>query len=277
MKSISKKVLFLLMIVLIILSLMRSVVFAIDRNISVNITNNVVHLSGPTSAPPKFIDFSPGDETEYVIAIANNIPDEVNLYFNEVTGNLSNERLSYFVLRVYIDNILYIDEYFSDVTEQHMYTIDQGETVNVTLVIGLSTRAGNEFQNSAFTLTWRLQLTSEIDLGITMGVDEDEDEDDDAGGTGGRFPLIPQTGQGRIIYFSLFLAIAFVLIIIAIVLLKRDKDEEEEEVTDEIVPEDAESDGKNEGNNEIDDEETEDKEKEEGKTNEKEISEEDSE
>ena len=240
MKNLLRKNVGITIILILTLSFMGSEVLAVDRAVTINQTNNVVHLSGPAQLPPRNVNMSPGGLDQYTISITNNTGSNVNLRFIEATETVVPRRLRYFDLRVYINNVLSIEERVHNVTERHLHTIAPGETVNVRILIGLSRNAGNQFQNARFTILWEMALRSpiiiddddEIDLGIVQGVEEEDDDDRiiiPGRRPGGGITLIPETGQSRIIFYALYLSIGFVLILIAIILLKRDREEEEED------------------------------------------------
>jgi len=87
---------------------------------------------------------------------------------------------------------------------------------------------------------WRIQVRDSIiddDGNIYVDIEQDIEEGDRCFGTGNSstdqgIGRIPQTGQSRLIYSTLYGAIAFVLLLIIIVLIKR-RNEEEEEVNEE--------------------------------------------
>jgi len=234
-----------LILVIILVLVFNTNVFAADMDVIVTLNDDTIHLNKTVNSSSVSGKIDPGDGLYYSIKIKNDTSKNINLYFVEITESITAKKMNEITLEIYIDGTLYITGNANIIAEDYIYSITPSQEIEVTIRVGLCTTAGNEFQKSSFNITWKIGVIDklkeienkeddeEIGLGIIEEIEEVEENETSDNNQNkhnlsetGKITIIPKTGESRKIYIILSVLIATTLIYIAIILLRKDKQEE---------------------------------------------------
>jgi hypothetical protein len=178
--------------------LANSMTIDIDLNQNLNLSKNSIDLFNEKN-------ITPGSTFESKVKVNNNINSKVIFYLDHFEVVQNSGLLDKIIFSIYQDEKLLFKGKHSDLSNKNLLTFNKFSSKNIKIISIFDENAGNNYQNKSF----------EIKLHFRVEVLEK---------AGNNSSFLPQTGESKLIYYSLIGSIIFFSLMILILLFKMKKE-----------------------------------------------------